>query len=72
MKAIPEILAPVAAALLCCFGLSVLAAAGATTLLGLIGVALPAAILFAAASCSETHPWTPPVPSSSSTSASAG
>lgn len=49
MKTTAGALAPIAAALLCCFGVSFLAAAGATTLLGLVGVALPAAILVGAA-----------------------
>lgn len=39
------VLGTAAAAIACCFGVSLLAAAGTTTLLGVVGVALPIAVL---------------------------
>ena len=39
------VLGTAAAAVLCCFGISLLAAAGGTAVLGLAGLALPAAAL---------------------------
>jgi hypothetical protein len=39
------VLGAAAVAVVCCFGVSLLVAAGATTVLGLAGVALPAAAL---------------------------
>ena len=40
------VLGTAALAIACCFGVSLLAAAGMTTLLGAVGVALPIAVLF--------------------------
>lgn len=48
MKTALATLATAAAIVVCCFGLSLLAAAGTTALLGVIGVALPLAVLLGA------------------------
>ncbi len=45
MKDGPFVLGTAAVAIVCCFGVSLLAAAGTTTILGVIGVALPNAVL---------------------------
>jgi hypothetical protein len=45
MRDSPFVLGTAAVAVVCCFGISVLAAAGGTAVLGLAGLALPAAAL---------------------------
>ncbi len=49
VKSAQATLAMAAVPLVCCLGLSLLAAAGTTALLGFIGVALPVALLIGAA-----------------------
>ncbi len=45
MKDSRFVLGTAALAIACCFGVSLLAAAGTTTILGVVGVALPIAVL---------------------------